>query len=706
MSATAAVRPQPPPAPPRRPRRLISAAALPGVLALATGVVLGPLHGGFPPGTWYPAALFLLALAVITVVVAPPQRSERAGTFYLALLAYGGFCAWSFASIAWADSKGDAWDGANRTLLYGIVLALIGTRPWTRRSTATALGVVAFGTALTAAIVLIVSAVRSSPAGLFLDGRLSDPIGYANATADLWMIGFWPALQLARTKTIPWGVRALAAGSASLLIETAVLSQSRGALIGFVASAIVFLLAVPRRGSAALSAAAILALVAASWHTLVGVHKASTAAGIGPALADARMAIFLSVLAAAAGTAVAIAAARDRRWHELIARPGARRAGVWAGRAAVAAGVVVVAFAVGNPVTWSKDRWHDFRYSGYEKVDSNGSRFTASLGSDRYDYYRVALDEFVNHPVQGIGADNFSSAYLQHRRGNESPRYPHSLAFRTLSQLGVVGAALFVAFLWLAVRAVRRCLRAPDRAVAGLAAAALAGFAMWFFHGMGDWLFEFPALGILGLGLLALGARAEGDPAPIDPTEASARALESPYEQRSPLHGTAWTWQRRAALGTAALVVAASLAVPGIAARYTAAAYSDYRHDPAKTLARLERAAQLDFLSAEPLLAKGVIAERLGQPSVARSALNRALKREPTNWFAHFELALLDASTGQMAAAGASLDRASALNPRQPLIREVRADLAAGRPVNAEAVEQQLYGQVRSRLTSTQQGRR
>src|SRR3954447_6396941 len=97
--------------------RLVPITAVPGLIVIVLGVLLGPLDGGFPASTWYSAALFLLVLAAVVLTAAPPGPGERSHQFELALTVYGAFCAWSFASIAWAGSKGDAWDGANRTLL-------------------------------------------------------------------------------------------------------------------------------------------------------------------------------------------------------------------------------------------------------------------------------------------------------------------------------------------------------------------------------------------------------------------------------------------------------------------------------------------------------------------------------------------------------------------------------------------------------------
>ena len=61
-------------------------------------------------------------------------------------------------------------------------------------------------------------------------------------------------------------------------------------------------------------------------------------------------------------------------------------------------------------------------------ANGSGNRLLSGLGSNRYDFYRVALDEFVAHPLVGIGADNFQQQYLA--RG---PQRRDALATRTAS---------------------------------------------------------------------------------------------------------------------------------------------------------------------------------------------------------------------------------------------------------------------------------
>jgi hypothetical protein len=540
----------------------------------------------------------------------------------------------------------------------------------------------------------VFSGTGGDAAKLFLEGRLSEPTQYANATADLWLIAFWPALHLSTARSVPWPVRGAALAAATVLAEVALLSQSRGAVIAFCATALLYVAISTRRWPSLLALAAVVGLAALSWDPLIDVRDSDTPADLGPALADARRVIALSALGALAlGAGLALAggqlAERVKPRRQTLVRVGD-----WALVALAAAGAIAVLAVIGSPTKWVDERWDDFRTTGYDQVEQGRTRFGGSLGSNRYDFYRVSVDEFRDHPVAGIGADNFATPYLLHRRSGEAPRYPHSFAMRTLAGLGAVGTLVFLVFLGLALAAVARVRRSAGVEEAGLAMGAVCGFAMWFVHGLVDWLWEFPALGVLAFALLAMAARAQRP----DGQVAGLAPDPMPWAPRPSMLDS---WPVRAGLTALALAAALALALPGIASRYTNAAYRDYSADPGRALSRLERAASLDFLAPEPLVAKGVIARRLGRTSVARSALRRAIDREPRDWFAHFELALLELEAGRSALARGSVERAAELNPRQPLVRFVAARARAGEQIDATAVERRLYQQLGTKLRPT-----
>ncbi len=664
--------------PPRRSAALL----VPGVLVLLTAMVLSLFEGGYTKTVWYPLSLFVVALLVLVLVVAPPARAERSRPFDLAVLAFGAYTVWSFLSMLWADTPGDAWEGANRTLLYWIAFTLVGLRPWPSWAARWALGLVVVGVGALATGLLVDSAVRDDASRLFVEGRISEPFGYANATADFWLIAFFPAVHLAVGRDTPWPLRGLFLGMAVLLLDTAMLSQSRGAVLAFGVASVLFVLLHPRHWSALLALAVPVGLVAIGWDQLMAVRNAGSAAELDEALSEARGFIaFTAVAAALVGTAVAFAdkAVRDR------VPPSARRARLAEGSFLALAGAVAVALAVALALSggWVNDRWDDFRTSSYDAVEAGDTRLLGSLGSGRYDFYRVSLKEFGDHAVAGVGVENFAGPYLRERRTEEAPRYPHSLAFSLVVSLGIVGVLLFVGFLVAALGGFARVRMRGTSPERGLAVGALGGFGIWFVHAQVDWLWEFPALTLLALGLLAIAIRIDDRPM-LDERPSSAGSLGS-----LPV---------RAVFGVLLLAGAISLALAGAAARFERAAYSEQRTDPASTLSRLERAADLDPLSADPLLARAVLLRRGGRSGEARADLEEAIQREPENWFAHFELALLEGSERRWRRAEASARRALALNPRQALLSELQERIAARRTIDADAIERILDEQLSSRL--------
>ena len=91
------------------------------------------------------------------------------------------------------------------------------------------------------------------------------------------------------------------------------------------------------------------------------------------------------------------------------------------------------------------------------------SRFTTG-GGNRYDYWRVAWNQFEDEPLRGIGAGNYDRTYFIERQTPEDIRQPHSIELQTLGELGVVGGVLLAAFL-VAILAgfVRRAQSRPRR---------------------------------------------------------------------------------------------------------------------------------------------------------------------------------------------------------------------------------------------------
>jgi len=304
------------------------------------------------------------------------------------------------------------------------------------------------------------------------------------------------------------------------------------------------------------------------------------------------------------------------------------------------------------------------------------------LGSNRYDFYRVALDEFASHPVVGIGADNFQQSYLRLGRSEEAPRYPHSVELRTLTQTGLVGALLAVVGLGAALVAGWHAMRRQDDPQgATIAAAALAGFAYWAVHGSFDWFFEFAGLGAPAFALLGVGCALAPAPGGVSPADGEA-GVEDGSRARSPL--------ALVPVCLVGLVAAASLAAPWLSERQVQSAAAIWPKAPLAAYSRLEDAAKLNPLSDRAYLVEGSIALRFGDLPRAEDAFSRALERVSDGAYAALELGAIASESGARARALVLLERAVRLNPRDPLARQALQAVQAGDRVDVRGLNRAI----------------
>jgi hypothetical protein len=596
--------------------RLVTAAATIAVVAWWT------LHqGGAAPATWYLGALVLLLVLLAAVwagVVAPPGRPAA-----VAIGALAAYALWSFLSITWATARGDAWDGANRTLLYLTVFALFALLPWRASEARAFLAAFVGVTALVGLGVAVVAALGGAGSA-FEDGRLSAPVGYENASAGLFLAAFWPAVMLA---TRP-GLRGLARGAllaaAGVLLELVVLCQSRGSLLA-AGAALVLALALTRERPRLLLALVVVGAAALpTLPFLLDVYAGGVPGERSVAPATLAILVSAAVLTAAGAAAPRVhVTRRPGRWVALVLVAAL----VVAGLGAVVAGAV-------------------------------GTRFAGGAGSGRYDFWRVAWTQLTRHPLQGAGADNFAHDYARERRGREEPLYPHSIEWRTLGQTGLVGALLLAAFFVAACATVRRSTADP------VTIAALVSAAAWLAHATIDWLWELPALGAPAMACLGLVAARPG----------ARRAATAP----PPSRGLA------VAVVAASCVAAASYALPALAAGEVERGTAEWHRDPAGAQQRFERARQLNPLSDRADVIEGTLALQDGDIATAGRAFRRAAGRDPGNWYAQMQLGAVDLGRARRPAAVAALARARRMNPNEPAIALALDAARAGQPLPPE----------------------
>jgi len=486
-------------------RRAVVAAAAACLLIAPT--VLAFFSGGYFAEPRLIAALVTWALVLALAIVGPaPLPRTLPGA-----LAVGGLAAltiWTAISIAWAPLGGPAGDSVQRLVLYlGALLLAIGALRDPRMQRA-AEPVLAAGTVIVVGYGLagrllpdLIDLARSRSAG----GRLEQPITYWNAEGALAAIGLVLCARVAGDRSRPLAMRAAAAAAAAPLGAGVYLSYSRGAIAAAALGLVVLVAAAPTRcqlraAAVALATGIAAALAAAPFAgvaSLAGMHRARDGAIV--------LALLL-VLAAAA----AVVIARDHGGDDPLRRPGWIRAAAAGAVAAVVIGLV--AGGLGE------------RPSAKELATGASAQRLATVSSNRYEYWRVGLAAFADHPLQGLGAGGFRVQWLKERPIAEAARDTHSIEVEMAAELGIVGLLAFATMVGGAAGAARRALqRRPALAAGGVAACVV-----WLVHASIDWDWQLPAVTLPAIALTGalialaedraaapLPARAERSPDPI-----------------------------------------------------------------------------------------------------------------------------------------------------------------------------------------------
>jgi hypothetical protein len=491
--------------------------------ALAASLIAGPTVLAFFSGGFFERPRLIAALLTWGVVIVAALLSRRplprGWPGRLALAGLAALCAWTALSLVWTPIAGATEDDLQRVLLYlGYLLAatVLFRAVWVTRLlepllAAGALIVTGYG--LSERLVPdVVDLSESVTAG----GRLEQPLTYWNASGALAAIGVVLCVRMMGDTRREPALR-IAAAAATVPLATGVyLSLSRGVLAAL-AVGLVVLVALAPDAREQLRAAAIAFVAALPACVAAGALPAVRTLGDSLGTRRAQGLVMLVVL-----VVLMCAAALVTRREARLDRPaGAPLHPRHRALATVGIGAALLAALLGAAALESKPE------SRNPAFGANTQRLQ-SLDSNRYSYWRVAVDTFADHPLQGIGSGAFVVDWLQHRDVDDPTREPHSLYLGTLAELGLVGFACLVAFIWGIAAAARRLWRAD----AALAAGPIAALVLWSAHAAIDWDWEMPALTLVALALAgALVAWSE-----LEPVGAAATASAREGSARSPGH--------------------------------------------------------------------------------------------------------------------------------------------------------------------------
>ncbi len=571
-------------------------------------------------------ATIVLAVVLLSGSAVAPARLPLAACGLLVA-----FAAWSALSAVWSPLPSLARDDGLLALFYAVAMLtpLVTLRSAADRLVANVVVVLGLGALAVWSAVWLRE--RGDPEAMYLNGRLDFPVSYWNGQAAMALIAFWPAIVLAARRGLPVAVRALAVGTSAAMACLFLGTQSKGGVVALAVSAIVVFAVSPQRLRLLVPTAIVTALGTFAVRPLTEPWRAEDGSR---AFDEAvRHAGTVTIVIAAVGVGVGLVYALVDRRVRIPERARLLVGRILLGLICAAALAVVVGFfaSVDHPVQATQDRWEEF-----QDIDSGASASTnfGSLGSNRYDFWRVAWGEFERHPVLGIGAYGWGYAYLVHGESLETPQRAHSLELDALSETGVLGFLLVVG------AGVLVLLALGQRSRHSLGAAGALGTAAYLtVHTGGDWVWTIPAVCLPAFVLAGI-------------------ALSE--DRVSTLSG-------RVAIGTGvAAVLAAVLAFspPWLSARLVERAYD------APTLAEaspdLRWARRLDPLSIGPLFAESTLAE----PPDDLPPLRRAIEKQPRNSELHYLLGLRLLDAGRNAEARRELRIALDLAPRNDAIEE------------------------------------
>jgi hypothetical protein len=600
--------------------------------------------GGYFEVTFLPGTMILLGLVAAFLFFAPGLGALR-GAALVSLAALVALAAWTLISGLWSPVPAVAFSDSQRVLGYAAAF-VIGA--WSclllGRRMLLSLTPLALAGVLVGLIALIVLWTGSNSRDFFeTDATLRYPLGYRNAEAAFFLMATLAAIVLCVSREVPWQLRGVLLAGSTLMIELAILAESRASLPGvLIALAVLGALHPDRlRVLGWLVLAAIPAAIALPWLLDPFQLDAGRSAAEIPPLHRACVAMAITTTLS---FGVGLAAARFGSRFSLPqqARTAIGRALLAVLAVIVLAGLVALFRSDGGPGGFINQRV-DQLTAGTPDLASQGSRFGLNVSSDRGEFWRVALDDFDRHPIDGEGAGGFRASYLVHGVTGVQPEDPHSLEMLMLSELGIPGMLLMLTFVGGGVVAIMRTRRlGPEGAT--LAAGTLAIGAYWLTHASVDWFWSYAAITL---------------PVPFAVGAAAAPALRTEQVgERTPV---------RTGLAVAVAVLALTMLPFFFAESDTNRGLRGWRTDLAGAYGDLDNAADLNPWSSRALAAKADIALANGDRETALSATDEGIDRTPDDWLLYFIRARAQGASDR-AGAAQSIARAKQLSPHDPQI--------------------------------------
>jgi cytochrome c-type biogenesis protein CcmH/NrfG len=700
---------------------MLATLSVASLLCFATFVAGGGLN--LAPMTTVELTFTLLAGGLIAAVLVFAAAGVRFyGLWSIGLLL--AFTALTGLSVVWSVAPDASWQDAGRMLAYSGVFAAAAALAWLVPAGWRALlGGIVLATVLICAYALLTKVLPNelavNPEANFY-ARLQEPYGYWNAIGLTAAMGAIGCLWLGARRAGHALLTALAYPAMGLMIVTLMLAYSRGALAALVVGTIAWMCFVPLRlrGARVLLVGGVAAAPVVGWdfsrHALSseGISLAArAAAGNQLGVLIGAMLVVLALLG------IAIGFFGDRRAPSAGAR---RTAGI------ALASLLVLALLAGAGGLAATKRGltgtisHDLSSltNPNAPVPANTPGRLTAVGSVRARYWKEALEVFEAHPALGAGAAGYGTARLRYRTQNLDVRQAHGYIPQTLADLGIVGLVVTLALLiaWMAAagrsthpfdrrwRAKRSppsvawrkepAVYTPERI--GMLAM-LCIVIVFGVHSFADWTWYVPGdafVALLCAGWLAgrgplpagrLGVPAGSpaavlsslaDPVPEQALTGTAAAVPTadaptaarPAEDNSRIRRPSIQSLGALRIGVAIAIVAGALLAawtewqPQRSVEASEQAVALIKQNPQAALGAAQAGVERDPLSAVALFQLASVEHAIGEGTLARATLQKAVQMQPSNPETWLTLGEYDLKSHPLAAVG-ELRAAVYLNP-------------------------------------------
>ncbi len=621
---------------------------------LIVGLALG--GGGYGLADRHTAGIAVWIVVVVLVALGAASSARIARPFLFVAGSIAALALISAVSAEWSGSAERSIIEADRVLVYlGIFLAAFLIAQTERRRQRFAEGI-AVAVALIALLALgsrLLPNVISVPDLTYGGSRLRYPLGYWNANAVMFGLAL-ALLAWTGRRGESAAIRWFGVAVTPVAILALYFTYSRGGLLSALV-AFGCLLALSR--DRLLYLAGLLAALILTLPAIIATQSSPALAegSINSSAVDQGVTVLLILIAAIVLNALAhwaILRAEHRnvralaRALELSRDPRLLRT----------LGTACAVLLIGAVAIFGGRVWERFSSDALTFPSEPQQRLTELSGLGRHDYWRVAIDDFADHPLLGRGAGTYEFNWQERRSLDVAVKDAHSVYLEAFDELGLIGGALTLALvlasLWWGFSAWRHDTE-PARERTLVLVAVMLGFAVTAGF---DWFWEIAGLGslfFLAAGV-AIGVRC------AQPATATANATES--ERRH--YGVAIGALALAWLSIAALV--GPLLVAGKLSDSRAEAASG---DIEAAISDASTARSVEPWAASPYVQLALLAELQGDYPEAITRLGQAIDREDRNWELFYLRARVEEESGDYTAAYEDLLRAVSLNPKSTTLK-------------------------------------